>query len=75
MLLLEIIKKARYLFIIAAGAFAVTAIASEYKQLYAFCILFVLLFIAADATVMIMQRKKGIPIKYHENYFKFKKRK
>lgn len=74
-LMLEIIKKARYFLIIAAAVFGITAVSIKMDTMYMLCILFILLFIAADATVMVMQRKLGIPIKYHENLFRFRKHK
>ncbi len=74
-LVLEIFKKARYLFIIAAAAFGIAAVTAKMDVLYILCIVFILLFVASDATVMILQRKLNIPIKYHENLFRFKKNK
>ena len=41
---------------------------------YIVCIIAIVLTIAADATVMVLSRKLGIQIKYHENMYKFKKR-
>ncbi|MCH5325440.1 MAG: hypothetical protein J1E39_09545 [Eubacterium sp.] len=74
-LVLEIFKKARYFFIIGAAAFGMVGVALKMDIMYLLCILFILLFIASDATVMVLQRKLGIQIKYHENMFSFRKRK
>ena len=47
----------------------------QYEWAYIGAILSIVLFVACDGTVMILQRKLNIPVKKHENMYKFKKRK
>ena len=73
-LALAIFKKSRLFFAAIAIAAAVVGIAMGNDTAYIVCIIAIVLTIAADATVMVLSRKLGIQIKYHENMYKFKKR-
>jgi hypothetical protein len=72
---LKIFDKLRYFVIILGAAFLLTGMIMQYNWAYLGAIICIILFVACDATVMILQRKLNIPIQKHENMFKFKKRK
>ena len=72
---LKILEKLRYFIIILGAGFLVTAMTMQYEWAYIGAILSIVLFVACDGTVMILQRKLNIPVKKHENMYKFKKRK
>ena len=74
-LALKIFDKLRYFIIVLGAGFLVTAMIMQYDWAYMGAVICIALFIACDATVMIIQRKLNIPIKKHENMFKLKKRK
>lgn len=71
----EILKTARYVIIIAAAVFGLAAVIAKLDMFYLLCIVCILLFIASDAVTTVLQKKLGIPIKYHENFFRFGKHK
>ena len=73
--MLKIFGAAR--FFLAGGAIvaAVVGMGMQYNAAYIACIILILMTVAADVVVLILQRKLNIPVKYHENMFKFKKRK
>lgn len=73
-LALGILKRSRLLFAAVAIAAAVAGIAMNNDTAYIVCIIAIVLTIAADAAVMVLSRKLGIQIKYHENMYTFKKR-
>ena len=72
---LKIFDKLRYFIIVLGAGFLATGMIMQYDWAYAGAVISIILFIACDATVMVLQRKLNIPIKKHENMFKFKKRK
>lgn len=74
-LALKIFDKLRYFIIVLGSGFLITAMIMQYDWAYMGAVICIALFIACDATVMIIQRKLNIPIKKHENMFKLKKRK
>ncbi|MBE6880562.1 MAG: hypothetical protein E7490_06995 [Ruminococcaceae bacterium] len=74
-LALKIFDKLRYFIIVLGAGFLVTAMITQYDWAYMGAVICIALFIACDATVMIIQRKLNIPVKKHENMFKLKKRK
>ncbi len=74
-LALKIFDKLRYFIIVLGAGFLVTAMIMQYDWAYMGAVICIALFIACDATVMIIQRKLNIPVKKHENMFKLKKRK
>ena len=73
----QIIKEAYLppLFALIAAVAAGVGMAMNNDTAYVICIIFIVLTIAADATVMVLSRKLNIPIKYRENYFRFGKNK
>lgn len=74
-MMLKIFGAARFFLAGGAAVAAVIAMGMQYDAAYIICIILLLLAIAADVAVLILHRKLNIPVKYHENMFKFKKRK
>ena len=71
---LKIFDKLRYFIIVLGAGFLLTGMIMQYDWAYIGAIICIVLFVACDATVMIIQRKLNIPVKKHENMFKLKKR-
>lgn len=74
-MILKIFSAARFFLAGGAIAAAIFGMGMQYDEAYIICIILILMTIAADVVVLILQRKLNIPIKYHENMFRFKKRK
>lgn len=73
--LFKVLGKLRF-FLAGAAALALgIGMAMNYNTAYYVCMVLTILAVAADVAVLILHRKLNIPVKYHENMFKFKKRK
>lgn len=74
-ILFKVLGKARF-FLAALAALALgIGMVKEYDPAYYACMVLTVLAIAADVAVLVLHRKLNIPVKYHENMFKFKKHK
>ncbi len=73
--LFNILKKSRVFFAVVALIAAAIGMSMNSDPAYIVCMVFIGLALVADVVVLVLHRKLNIPVKYHENMYKFKKRK
>lgn len=71
----NIMRRSRFFLGGAAVVFGVIGMAANLDWAYILCLIFIALTITADVIVLMLHKKLDIPIKYHENMYKLKKRK